>query len=108
MGWLYLGGAIIAEITGTLSLRGVASGWRLGPGLLVVLGYGVSFVLLALALRTLAVSTAYAVWSGLGIVGISILAMLIYNERIPPAGILGMLLIIAGVVILNLTGPIHV
>lgn len=66
MGWLFLLCAIAAEVAGTLALRALSGGWRLGPAVLVTVGYAVSFVLLALALRTVAVSTAYAVWAGVG------------------------------------------
>jgi small multidrug resistance pump len=107
MGWAALCGAIAAEIVGTLSLRGLASGWRWSLGLAVILGYGVSFALLAMALRTVPVSTAYAVWSGLGIVGITLLAMLLYGERVSPSAALGIVLIIVGVVALKLNGTAH-
>jgi small multidrug resistance pump len=73
----------------------------------VILGYGVSFALLAMALRTVPVSTAYAVWSGLGIVGITLLAMLLYGERVSPSAALGIVLIIVGVVALKLNGTAH-
>lgn len=104
MGWLLLGCAIAAEVTGTLALRALAGGWRTGPAVLVAVGYLVSFALLALALRTVAVSTAYAVWSGVGTVGVSVAAVVLYGEKIPPGGVLGIALIIAGVVVLNLAG----
>lgn len=104
MGWLLLGGAIAAEVTGTLALRALSGGWRVGPAVLVVLGYGISFVLLAFALRSVAVSTAYAVWSGVGTAGVAVLAVLIFGERITLVGAAGIVLIIAGVVVLNVSG----
>lgn len=104
MGWLLLVGAIASEITGTLALRALSGGWRTGPAIAVTLGYGLSFVLLAFALRTIQVSTAYAVWSGLGTAGVAVLAVLIYGERISLLGAGGIALIIAGVVVLNLSG----
>ena len=107
MGWLALAGAIASEGAATLSLRGLTDGWRWGLGLVVIAGYGVSFVLLAIALRTVPLSTAYAVWSGLGTVGIAVLATLLFREHIPPAGIVGIGLVIVGVVILNLSGTSH-
>jgi small multidrug resistance pump len=107
VGWLLLVGAIACEISGTLALRALSAGWRPGPAVIVAVGYAASFVLLAFALRTIAVSTAYAVWSGLGTTGVAVLAVLLYGERITWAGVAGIALIIAGVVVLNLAGPAH-
>ncbi len=107
MGWLLLAGAIAAEVTGTMALRALSSGWRLGLALVVAVAYGASFVLLALALRSIAVSTAYAVWAGVGTAGVAVLARLVYDERITWAGVVGIALIVAGVVVLNLGGTAH-
>jgi small multidrug resistance pump len=107
MGWLLLGTAIAAEVTGTLALRALSAGWRTGPALVVGVGYGASFVLLALALRTIAVSTAYAVWAGVGTAGVAVLAWLLYGERMTWAGAAGIALVIAGVAVLNLSGSAH-
>jgi small multidrug resistance pump len=104
MGWFYLAAAILSEITATLALRGVASGWRWWPGVLVVVGYGVAFALLALALRTVTVGAAYAIWSGVGTAGVAVVAWLLYGERITPLGAAGIVLIVAGVVVLSLSG----
>ena len=107
MGWLLLACAIAAEVTGTLALRALSAGWRLGLVFIVTIGYGASFVLLALALRTIAVSTAYAVWAGVGTAGVALLAWLVFGERVTWAGAGGIALIIAGVVVLNLSGAAH-
>jgi small multidrug resistance pump len=107
MGWLLLLGAIATEVTGTMALRALSTGWRLGPAVIVAVGYIASFVLLALALRTVAVSTAYAVWSGVGTVGVAVLAVLLYGERITLVGGVGIVLVVAGCVLLNVGGPAH-
>lgn len=107
MGWLYLAGAIAAEVTATLALRGVATGWRPGPGAVVVAGYLTAFVLLSFALRTVNVGAAYAIWSGLGTAGVAVLAALIYGERITVWGAGGIVLIVAGVIVLSLSGASH-
>lgn len=107
MGWLLLLGAIAAEVAGTMALRALSGGWRLWAAALVTVGYAVSFVLLAFALRTVSVSTAYAVWSGVGTVGVALLAVLIYGERITFVGATGIALVIAGCVLLNLGGAAH-
>ncbi len=106
-GWLLLAGAIAAEVTGTMALRALSSGWRLALALLVAAAYGASFVLLALALRSIAVSTAYAVWAGVGTAGVAVLARIVYDERITWVGAAGIALIVAGVVVLNLSGTAH-
>jgi small multidrug resistance pump len=107
MGWLLLLGAIATEVAGTMALRALSAGWRLIPAIVVTIGYLASFVLLALALRTVAVSTAYAVWSGVGTVGVAILGVLIYGERITLLGAAGIALVIVGCVLLNLGGAAH-
>ena len=107
MGWLLLLCAIAAEVAGTMALRALSTGFRLWPAVLVTVGYAVSFVLLALALRTVSVSTAYAVWSGVGTVGVAVLAVLIYGEKITRVGATGIALVIAGCVLLNVGGATH-
>lgn len=104
MGWLFLAGAIGAEVTGTLALRSLAAGFRWGPAAIVAVGYLVSFALLTLALRSVTVGIAYAVWSGVGTAGVAVLALLLYGERISPVGVLGLALIVAGVGVVSLSG----
>jgi len=100
--WLILGVAIVAEVIGTTALKASGGFSRLGPSLVVVVGYGVAFYCLSLVLRSVPVGVAYAVWSGLGIVLITLVAFLVYGQRIDLPGAIGMGLIIAGVVVLNL------
>lgn len=107
MGWLLLAGAIASEITATLALRALSAGFRTVPALVTGVGYLVSFALLALALRSITVSAAYAVWSGVGTAGIAVLAALLYGERITMPAVAGIALIIAGVVLVNLGGTAH-
>ena len=96
-----LGLAIVAEVIGTTALKASESFTRLVPSLVVVVGYGVAFYCLSLVLKTVPVGVAYAVWSGLGIALITLVAFVVYGQRIDLAGVLGMGLIIAGVVVLN-------
>lgn len=102
MTWLYLGFAILAEVIGTTALKATDGFTKLVPAVIVVLGYGISFVFLSLALRTIPVAVAYAVWSGVGIVLISILGWVIYKQVLDAPAVIGIGLIMAGVVILNL------
>lgn len=99
--WMMLGLAIVAEVIGTTALKASESFTRLVPSLVVVVGYGVAFYCLSLVLKSVPVGIAYAVWSGLGIVLITAVAWLLYGQRIDLAGLIGMGLIIAGVVVLN-------
>lgn len=100
--WLLLGVAIVAEVVATSALKASEGFTRPGPALVVVLGYGVAFFCLAQVLRTIPVGVAYAVWSGLGIVLVTCVAFWWYGQRIDLPGLIGMGLIIAGVLVLNL------
>jgi len=100
--WLFLFVAIFAEVIATSSLKASAGFSRLGPSLLAVAGYGVAFYCLSLTLRTIPVGVAYAIWSGVGIVLVTLIAWLIFGQKLDLPAVAGMALIIAGVVVLNL------
>jgi small multidrug resistance pump len=105
MQWLYLSIAILAEVIATSSLKAAEGFTRLIPSLIVVFGYGTAFYFLSLTLRTMQVGTAYAIWSGVGTVIISIVAWLLYNQKLDAPSILGMALIISGVIIIKFLSP---
>lgn len=98
---MMLGLAIVAEVIGTTALKASEGFTRLAPSLIVVVGYAVAFYCLSLVLKSIPVGVTYAIWSGLGIVLITVVAFLVYGQRIDLAGLIGMGLIIAGVVVLN-------
>lgn len=100
--WLPLALAILAEVIGTSALKASAGFSRLWPSLVVVAGYGAAFYFLSLALRQIPVGIAYAVWSGVGTVLITLIGVLAFRQKIDAAGVLGIALIIAGVLVLNL------
>ncbi|MEN4978192.1 SMR family transporter [Erwinia billingiae] len=100
--YLFLGIAIIAEVIATSSLKSSESFTRLWPAVLCVLGYAVAFFFLSLTLKVLPTGIAYAIWSGVGIVLISITSYLLYGQKLDTAGIAGLILIIAGVLVVNL------
>lgn len=102
MSYLYLALAIIAEVIATGSLKATEEFTKPLPTVVMVIGYGVAFYFMTLALRTIPLGITYAVWSGLGIVLISIIGIVFYNERLDLAATLGMLLIIAGVLVIHL------
>ena len=102
MAYLYLSIAIIAEVIGTTALKASAEFTKLWPSLLVVTGYGTAFYFMALVLRTIPVGITYAIWSGVGIVLITLVGALMFGQIPDLPAIIGMALIIAGVVVINL------
>ncbi|WP_462381102.1 DMT family transporter [Pseudomonas sp. Marseille-QA0892] len=94
--------AICAEVIATTSLKAVQGLSKPLPLLLVVAGYGLSFVLLSMVVKVIPVGIAYAIWAGLGIVLVTIVAAMVYQQQPDLPAALGMLLIIAGVVVIQL------
>jgi small multidrug resistance pump len=102
MAYIYLVVAIIAEVIATSTLKASEEFTKLIPSLIVIVGYGVAFYFLTLVLRTIPVGITYALWSGLGIVLVTIVALFLYKQTPDAPAIIGMTLIIAGVVIINI------
>jgi small multidrug resistance pump len=100
--YLLLGLAIVAEVIATSALKASAGFTRLGPSLLTVAGYGLAFWLLSLTLRQLPTGVVYAIWSGVGIVLITLVGWLWFKEPLDAPALIGLGLIIAGVAVLNL------
>lgn len=108
MPWLYLILAIAGEVVGTTALKASDGFTRLGPSLLVVAGYSVAFYLLAQVLRTIPLGITYAIWSGAGVAAVTLIGWLVYGQRLDAPAILGIGLIVAGVLVLNLwSGAAH-
>ena len=101
MAYFYLVIAIVAEVAATTALKASEEFTRFVPSLIVVVGYGVAFYLLTLVLRSIPVGMTYALWAGLGIVLVAVVGAIVYQEIPDAAAIIGMGLIIAGVVVLN-------
>ena len=99
--WLTLTLAIAAEVVATSALKASEGFTRLWASIVVVVGYAVAIYFLSLVLKAIPVGVAYAIWSGLGIVLITLVAWLMHGQRIDLPGLLGMGLIVAGVVVLN-------
>jgi small multidrug resistance pump len=99
--WLYLGVAIVSETIATSALKSSEGFSRLLPSILVVVGYAVAFYFLSLTLRTIPVGIAYAVWSGVGILLITAVGWLVFGQKLDLPAMIGMALIIAGVVVMN-------
>lgn len=100
--YLALGIAIVAEVIGTTALKSSDSFTRMVPSLITVAGYGCALYFLTVTMESIPTGVAYAIWSGLGIVLISIAGFVVHQQKIDLAGMLGMALIIAGVVVLNI------
>ena len=101
MGYVYLTIAIIAEVIGTSALKASDGFTKLIPSILVVLGFSVAFYCLSVVLKTIPVGVAYAIWSGLGIVLISIVGLVVFGQKLDIPALIGILFIITGVIIMN-------
>ncbi|MGM0825400.1 MAG: DMT family transporter [Pseudomonadota bacterium] len=108
MTFVYLVLAIIAEVVATSALKASEGFTRPLPSLLVVGGYGVAFYLLSLVLRTLPVGITYAIWAGLGIVLVTLVGMVVFGEKPDAAALVGIGLIVAGVVMLQVFSKMSV
>jgi small multidrug resistance pump len=102
MHWLYLTIAIVSEVVATSALKAAERFTRGVPSLIVIVGYASAFYFLSLTLRTLPLGVAYAVWSGVGVVLVTALGWVLYHQSLDLAAFLGIGLIVAGVVVLNL------
>jgi small multidrug resistance pump len=102
MSWLHLAVAIVAEVIATSALKASEGFSRPWPAAITVVGYGIAFFFLSLTLRAIPVGVAYAVWSGVGIVLISAAAWVLYRQSLDAPALIGMGLILAGVLVINL------
>ena len=102
MAYLYLAIAIVAEVIGTSFMKVSAGFTRPGPAAITIVAYAIAFYALSLTLRTIPTGIAYAIWSGVGIVLIATVAWMFQGQKLDIAAIVGMALIIAGVIVMNL------
>ncbi|QUS39775.1 multidrug efflux SMR transporter [Tardiphaga alba] len=101
MTYLYLTVAILCEVLATSFLKlsdGFSKPW---PSLVTVVGYAVSFYFLSIALRDIPTGVAYAIWSGVGIVLVTGIAWAFQGQKLDPAALCGLGLIVAGVIVIN-------
>lgn len=101
-GYIYLAIAIAAEVVATTSMKAISGFSKPLPLILVICGYGLTFWMLTLVVRSIPVGIAYAIWAGLGIVLVSIAAAFLYDQKLDLPALLGMGLIVAGVVVIQL------
>ena len=100
--YILLSVAIVAEVIATTALRATEGFTRWLPSLLVVAGYSISFYFLSLTLKTISVGVSYAIWSGVGTVLIAVQGFLVYGQKVDLPAAIGIALIIAGVIVMNL------
>jgi len=103
MKWVYLVVAVAGEVIATSALKSSAGFTKLGPSAIVVAGYGVAFYFLSLTLDVIPVGISYALWSGIGIVLISLIGWILFGQRLDLPAMVGIGLIVAGVAVINLS-----
>ncbi len=101
MNWVYLAVAILSEVVATSALKAAEGFTRPVPSIIVVLGYVAAFYFLSLTLRTIPVGVAYAVWSGVGLVLVSLAGWLLYKQTLDVVALAGIGCIAVGVVLLS-------
>lgn len=100
--WLFLFGAIAAEVIGTTALKATHGFTRLAPSIVVVAAYALAFYLLSRTMQTIPMSISYAVWSGVGIVLITLIGYVVYHQSLDLPALVGLGLILAGVLVIHL------
>jgi len=99
--WTFLTMAILSEIVATSSLKSTEGFTNLIPSVIVLVGYSAAFYFLSLTLNEIPVGIAYAIWSGVGIVGIAIVAMIFHEQNLDAGAMIGMGLIILGIIVMR-------
>lgn len=107
MSWIYLILAILTEVSGTTAMKLSQGFTKILPSIIMFIFYGFSLMLLTLSLKSIDVSVAYAIWSGLGTAIIATIGVVWFKESLSLIQILSILLIIIGVIGLNLGGKVH-
>ncbi|WPC17255.1 multidrug efflux SMR transporter [Pediococcus inopinatus] len=102
MGYLYLSIAVAGELLGTNLLKASNGFTRTGFSIGSLVAYALCFYFLSIAMKTINLSIAYALWAGVGIAATTVLSVLIWHEQINLTIVLGIILIVAGSILLNL------
>ncbi|MEM8839240.1 MAG: multidrug efflux SMR transporter [Pseudomonadota bacterium] len=105
---LYLTIAIIAEIIGSTALKAANGFTNLLPSVIGFAGFGVALFFFGLAIKTIPLGIAYAIWSGIGIASLTVIGLFIFKQSVDLPGLVGICLIIAGVLVINtLSSSVH-
>lgn len=99
--WLFLGVAIVSEVIATSALKASEGFSHFWASLLVVIGYGIAFYCLAITLKVIPMGVVYAIWSGIGIVLITLVGWFLFNQKLDLPALLGIGLIASGVMVMN-------
>jgi small multidrug resistance pump len=102
--YLTLAGAIVMEVLGTTAMKYSHGFSKLWPSLITVVCYVLAFALLARTLKAMEIGVAYAVWAGAGTALIAVIGIVFLSEGVTAAKMLGLGLVVAGVVVLNVGG----
>ncbi len=102
MGYILLFFAILVEVIATTALKYSQEFTKIGPSIVVIIGYGSAIFLLSLVIKTVPVGIAYAIWAGMGIFLITIVSSILFKQTPDFPAILGLILIILGVIIIQL------
>lgn len=104
--WIFLAVSIFGEVIATSALKSSHGFTKLVPSVVVVAGYGLAFYFLSLAIKSIPVGIAYAVWAGLGIVLVAAIAWIFHGQKLDLWAFVGMGLIVSGVAVLNLLSKV--
>lgn len=102
MHYLWLSLAIVSEVIATSALNASQGMTKVAPTIITFIGYSAAFYLLSLTLKTMNVSVAYAIWSGVGVALIAIVGWIVFKQALDAPAIIGMGMIVAGVLVMNL------
>lgn len=101
MHWFLLTVAIVAEVIATTTLKSTEGFTQFWPSVVVVVCYETAFILLALSMKKIPVGIVYAIWSGVGVALVTLVAWAFLGQTLDAAGLAGVLLIVSGVVVIN-------
>ena len=99
--WLFLFVSIVSEVVATSALKSSEGFSRFWPSVIVVIGYSIAFYCLALTLRVIPMGVVYAIWSGIGVVLITLVGWFLFEQKLDLPAVLGNGLVAAGVVVMN-------
>jgi small multidrug resistance pump len=100
--YAYLAVAVVCEVIGTTTLKATNNFSKLVPSLVVVAAYSAAFFFMSLTLRVIPVGVTYAIWCAFGIVLVTAISWVIYKQALDAPALIGLALIVAGVVVINL------
>lgn len=99
--WIFLASAIVTEVIGTLSMKYSSVSGDMTGLLVMYFMIASSYILLAMAVKKVALGVAYALWEGIGVVFITAFSVLLFNESLPPMKLIGLALLIVGIALIK-------